>query len=106
MFVFCLFIEPLHEKKRFCIQCENKGGYHTADQRLWFRYKDRNTNPLYPQYELSSILPSSMAVHPGFSPTWADTPKTGFLAMRVNTDEDLSNFIAYMRKQRCRPAAR
>ena len=43
-------------------------------------------------------------VHPGLSPiaTWAETPKTCFLASGLNNDL----FCAYMRKQRRRSAAR
>ena len=39
-------------------------GNRTADQRLYFRYKD-STIPLLPQSEISSLLPSSVAVQLG-----------------------------------------
>ena len=52
----------------FCI-CENKdagqlSGNREADQRLCFRYTD-STIPLLPKSEISSLLPSSMAVQHG-----------------------------------------
>ena len=55
-------------KPFFCI-CENKDadqlrGNHEADQRLCFRYTD-STIPLLPEYEITRLLPSSVAVQPG-----------------------------------------
>ena len=55
-----------------------KSGFGAADE----RYKDSRTIP----YELSSLLPSSVPVHPGLSPTWAETPNTRFLASGLNND--------------------
>ena len=60
-------------KPAFCI-CENKG----ADQHLCFRYIG-STIPLLPKAEISSLLPSSVAVQPGLCQTWLKTLKTGFL---------------------------
>ena len=76
-------------KSAFCI-CENKDadqlrGNREADQRLCFRYLD-STIPLLPKSEISSLLPSSIAVQPGLCRTWSDTPKTGFLRRRLIFD--------------------
>ena len=73
-------------KPAFCI-CENKDadqlrGNREADQRLCFRYTD-STIHLLPKYEISSLLPSSVAVQPGLCRTWSETPKTGFLTTRL-----------------------
>ena len=73
-------------KPAFCI-CENKEadqlcGDREADQRLCFRYTD-STITVLPKYEISSLLPSSVAVQPGLCRTWSETPKTGFLATRL-----------------------
>ena len=73
-------------KPAFCI-CENKDanqlrGNREVDQRLCYRYMD-STIPLLPEYEISSLLPSSVAVQPGLCRTWSETPKTGFLTMRL-----------------------
>ena len=73
-------------KPTFCI-CENKDadqlrGNREADQRLCFRYTD-STIPLLPESEISSLQPSSVAVQPGLSGTWSETPKTGFLTTRL-----------------------
>ena len=74
-------------KPTFCI-CENKDadqlrGYREADQRLCFRYMD-SAIPVLPKDEISSLLPSSVAVQPGLCRTWSETPKTGFLTTRLN----------------------
>ena len=79
-------------KPAFCI-CENKDadqlrGNREADQRLCFRYTDSSI-PLLPKYEISSLLPSSVAVQPGLCQTWWETPKTGFLT--TITDRDMSS---------------
>ena len=73
-------------KPAFCI-CENKAedqlcGNRTPDQRLCFRYTD-STIPLFPKYEISSLLPSSVAVQPCSCGTWLETPKTRFLTTRL-----------------------
>ena len=73
-------------KSDFCIS-ENKDadklrGNREAYQRLCFRYTD-STIPLLPKYEISSLLPSSVAVQPGLCGTWSETPKTGFLTTRL-----------------------
>ena len=57
------------KKPSFCI-CENKGadqlyGICTANQRLCFRYIDST----FPKSEISSLLPSSVAVQPGLCQT-------------------------------------
>ena len=74
-------------KPDFCI-CENKDadqlrGNREADQRLCFRYTD-STIPLLPLSEISSLLPSSVAVQPGLCRTWSELPKTGFLTTKLN----------------------
>ena len=76
----------LMRKPAFCI-CKNKDanqlrGNREADQRLCFRYTD-NTIPLLPRSEISSLQPSSMAVHPGLCGTRSNEPKTGFLTTRL-----------------------
>ena len=60
----------------FCI-CENKDadqlrGNHEADQRLCFRYID-STIHLLSKPEISSLLPSSVAVQPGLCRTMSET---------------------------------
>ena len=93
----CLKIQPrfleisnlmslVMRKPAFCI-CENKDadqlcGNHEADQRLCFRCTD-STIPLLPKSEISSLLPSSVAVQPSLCRTWSETPKTGLLRMRL-----------------------
>ena len=73
-------------KPAICI-CENKDadqlrGYSESDQRLCFRYTG-STIPLLFKSEISSLLPSSVAVQPGLCQTWSETPKTGFLRTRL-----------------------
>ena len=73
-------------KTAFCI-CENKDadqlrGNREADQRLCFRYTDSTIPPLL-KYEISSFKLSSVTVQPGLCMTWSETPKTGFLTMRL-----------------------
>ena len=73
-------------KPGFCM-CENKDAdqLHSncaADQRLCFRYTD-STIPLLPNSEISSLCPSSMTAQPGLCRTRSETPKTGFLTMRL-----------------------
>ena len=72
-------------KPAFCI-CENKDadqlrGNREADQCLCFRYTN-STIPLLPKSEISRLEPS-MAVQPGLCQTRSETPKTGFLTMRL-----------------------
>ena len=79
------FFERRHE--RTCFIRENKGpdqlcGSQAADQRLCFRYID-STIPLLPNSDISSLLPSSVAVQPGVCRTWLETPNTGFLMTRL-----------------------
>ena len=69
-------------KTDFCI-CENKDtdqlrGNSEADKRLCFSDID-STISLLSKYEISSLKPSSVAVHPCLCETWSETPKTGFL---------------------------
>ena len=73
-------------KLDFCI-CENKDadqlhGNREADQRLCFRYMD-STIPLLSKSKISSFYSSSVAVQPGLCGTWSETPKNGFLTMRL-----------------------
>ena len=63
-------------KPVFCI-CENKDadqlrGNRKADQRLCFRFID-SIIPLLSKYEISSLLPSSVAVQPGLCQTMSET---------------------------------
>ena len=81
-----LHLSRVVRKPAFCI-CENKDadqlrGNREADQRLCFRYTD-STIPVLPQSEISSLLTSSRAVQPGLCGTWSETPKIGFLTMRL-----------------------
>ena len=74
-------------KPAFCL-CKNKDtdqlhGNREADQRLCFRYTDISTISLFPKSEISSLLPSSLAVQPGLCGTRSNTPKTGFLTTRL-----------------------
>ena len=73
-------------KTAFCI-CKNKDadqlrGNRKADQHLRCRYTD-STIPLFLKSEISSLQPSSVAVHPGLCGTWSETPKNGFLTTRL-----------------------
>ena len=86
------------KKPAFCI-CENKDADQlrsncAADQRICFRYVD-STIPLLPKSEISTLYPSSVAVQPGLSRTWSETPKTGFLTTRLILD---SLFLAVLYK--------
>ena len=70
----------------FCI-CENKAadqlrGNREADQRLCFRHTD-SAIPHLSKSEISSLYPSSVAVHPDLCRTCSGTPKTGFLTTRL-----------------------
>ena len=65
-------------KQAFCIAADQLHGDREADQRLCFRYMDR-TIPLLSKSEISS----SVAVQPSLCGTWLETPKTGFLIMRL-----------------------
>ena len=63
-------------KQKFCI-CQNKDadqlrGYREADQHLCFRYRD-SLIPLLSKSEISSLLPSSVAVQPGLCRTRSET---------------------------------
>ena len=79
-------------KPAFCI-CENKDadllrGDREANLRLCFRYTDSTIPPL-PKSEISSLLPSSVAVQPGLCPTWLETLKTGFLMTRLSYQSNI-----------------
>ena len=81
-----LYISRVMTKPAFCI-CENKDadqlrGNREADQRLCFRYTD-STIPLLSKSEISSLMPSSVAVQTGLCLTRSETPKTGFLTTRL-----------------------
>ena len=80
------YMSRIVRKADFCI-CKNKDtdqlhGSREADQRLCFRFID-STIPLLPTYEISSLWPSCVVVHPGLCVTWSETPKTGFLTTRL-----------------------
>ena len=73
-------------KPALCI-CENKDadqlrGNRESNRRLCFRYID-STIPFLPIHEISSFLPSSVAIQPGLCRTRSKTPKTGFLTTRL-----------------------
>ena len=74
-------------KPAFNIYAKNKGadqlhGSRAADQHLCFCYID-STIPLLPKFEISSLWPSSVTVHPGLCWNWSETLKTGFLMKRL-----------------------
>ena len=52
-----------------------------ADQRLCFRYTE-STITLLPKSEISSLLPSFVAVQTGLCRIWSETPTAGFLTTR------------------------
>ena len=69
-------VSRIMRKPTFCL-CENKDadqlrGSREADQRLCFRYTN-STIPLLSKSELSSLLPSSVAVQPGLCRTRSET---------------------------------
>ena len=72
-------------KTAFCI-CENKDADQLRGNRDGsapsFPYTD-SAIPLLPKSEITSLQPSSVAVKPGLCRTWSETPKTGFLTMRL-----------------------
>ena len=79
--------EPRHEKTGF-LPMRNKGADQLrsnceADQRLCFCYTD-STLSLLIKSEISSFCAASGTVHIGLCQTWLKTPKTGFLASRLN----------------------
>ena len=76
--------DPRHEKTCFLhMQLLTKTQSNcAADQHLLFCYIDSRI-PLRPKSEISSLLPSSVAVQTGLCQTWSETPKTGFLMMRL-----------------------
>ena len=58
-----VLLEPRYERTGFFAYAKTKS-YREADQRFCFRYMD-STIPLLPKSEISSLLPSPMAVQPG-----------------------------------------
>ena len=79
-------ISCIMKKPAFCI-CKTKGtdqlhGNSTAHQHLCFCYIDSTIPPL-PKSEISSLLPSSVAVQPCVRWIWLETKKTGFLFTRL-----------------------
>ena len=73
-------------KPALCIyknkDADQLGGDREADQHLCFHYTD-NTIPLLPKSEISSLQSFSVVVQPGLCRTWSETPKTGFVTMRL-----------------------
>ena len=70
----------------FCI-CENKDTDQLrrdreADQRLCFRFMD-GSFPLLLKSEISSLLPSSVVLHPSLCRTWSGNPEDRFLTTRL-----------------------
>ena len=70
-----------YAKTKLRISCVESN--RAADHRLCFRYTD-STTPLLSKSKISSLYPSSVAVQSGLCQTWSETPKTGFLATRLN----------------------
>ena len=66
-----------------------------ADQRLCFRYIASRI-PLLHKYKISSLLPSSVAVQPGFCLTWSETPKTGYHIRTVYLGFDWFHMLHYL----------
>ena len=62
--------EPCHKKTCFLHMLKH--------QHLCFHYID-STIPQLPEFKISSLYPSSVAVQPGLCRTWSETPKTGFV---------------------------
>ena len=80
-------------------------GDREADQRLCFRYTDRTIH-LLPKSEISSLLPSSVAVQPGLCRTSSETPKTGFLTSRLKKLklrlQQRPSYIAWLKTSACK----
>ena len=66
---FCI-CKKIHTDQLHC--------HPTTDQHFKFHYIDSRI-PLLPKSEISSLLPSSVAVQPGLCGTWSKTQKIGFL---------------------------
>ena len=63
-----------------------------------FRFID-STILLLPKYEISILYQSSVAVQPGLCRTWSETPKTGFLATRLEfIQKDLMDKLVISKK--------
>ena len=75
--------ESRHEKGGFLHMRKQRRSNREADQRLCFRNTVRTIHSL-PKFEISSLIPSSVAEQPGLCWTWAQTPKTGFFVTRLN----------------------
>ena len=56
-----------------------------ADQGLCFRFIYSTIPPLT-KYEISSLYPSSVAVHPDLCRTCSETSMTGFQVTRLNSN--------------------
>ena len=87
LLILAIYMSRVTRKPDFCL-CENKGADQLrsnceADQRLCFRYTD-STLSLLIKSEISSFYAASGTVHVGLCQTWSETPKTGFLASRLN----------------------
>ena len=81
-----ILMSRIVRKPDFCLR-ESKGadqlrGNREADQRLCFRYTD-SIFPLLLISEISSFYSASVTVQVSLCQTWAETPKTGFLASRL-----------------------
>ena len=72
-------LASLHMRKQ---DADQLCGKREADQRVYFRYID-STIPLLPIYEISSAKPSCVVVQLGLCRAWSETPKTGFLMLRL-----------------------
>ena len=72
--------EPRHEKTN--ILHKRKQSNREADQRLVFRYTD-TTVPLLHKFEISNLLPSSLAVQLGLFRIRSEIRTVGFLSTRL-----------------------
>ena len=82
-----LLYKQRHEKTYILHKCKNKGadqlhGILAPDQRTCFRYIN-STIHLLPKSEISSLLPSNVAVQSGLCQAWLETLKTGFVMRRL-----------------------
>ena len=92
-------IEPHREKTGF-LPMQNKGTDQLrsnceADQRLCFGYTDSIISLLL-KSEISSFLPASVTGQVGLCQTCSETPKTGFLAPRLNYPQTLCRCIGWV----------
>ena len=82
-----VIMEPRHEKTCLCSMRTTKGADQPAHLRILisaivFRCLD-SIIPLVSVFEISSPCLAIVTAQTGFCITWSQTPKTGFLVMRL-----------------------